>query len=406
MIWESVFIALAQLWTHKLRSVLTLLGMLIGVGAVVSIVSISEGLRRTVYDELGKVGGANFLFVAPQQWVQRDGRWVQAPDYQPMRLDDVERIAACSERLTTVLPLVGKGAQVRHAKATYEAEIQGATAEYPQAWGWPVARGRFVLDRDVARLRRVCVLGQTAAAELFGGADPLGAQVRIDGQRFEVVGVMAERAIFGQDWGHQVMVPVSTAQRRLLGNDEIGGVLVHTQAPGDAPLVIPRILAALRRAHGPHVEYRVESGQGILDQVERTILVMKLVSGGIAGISLLVGGIGIMNIMLVSVAERTREIGIRKAVGAKPRVLLVQFVLEAIVLSLCGGLLGVGAGVGAGAGMASLIARFSDVPFPSVVSAQSAVLSLVLSSAVGLFFGVYPAARAARLDPVEALGRE
>jgi putative ABC transport system permease protein len=406
MIWESALIALAQLWAHKLRSLLALLGILIGVAAVVSIVSMSEGLRRMVLGEFGKVGGANFLFVQSRQYVERDGRWVPVPGYVPMTMEDVDRITACSDRLSTVLPMVGSGAQVRYAKATYDGEVQGATPELARAYEWDVDHGRFLLDRDLTGLRRVCVLGRTVAEEVFGDVDPVGQEVKIGGQRFAVVGVMSERAIFGQDWGNQVLVPVTTVQRRLLGTDEIAGVLAHTRAPEDGPVVIPKILAALRRAHGRGPEYRVESGQGILEQIESTILIMKLVSGGIAGISLLVGGIGVMNIMLVSVAERTREIGIRKALGAKPGALLVQFVVEAIVLSLCGGLVGIGAGVGLGFGISQVIAHYADQPFPSVVSMGSAFLALGLSSAVGLFFGIYPAARAARLDPVEALGRE
>jgi putative ABC transport system permease protein len=403
---ESIFIALSQLWAHKLRSTLTLLGMLIGVGSVVGIVSISEGLRRMVYEEFGKIGGANFLFVMPQQWVQRDGRWVQAKDYEPLVLADVERVAAVSERIDAVLPMLQRGAEVRFEKAVYQGEVNATIPAYTRAFNWEVADGRFLVERDLETLRRICVLGSKVAEEVFGDRSPMGQEVKLDGQRYAVVGVMEEREMFGRDWGTQVMVPVTTAQKRLFGNRYIAGLFIYTREPKDAPRLIPQIEKLLKRKYGRKVEYRFESGKGILDQVERTIMIMKMVTGGIAGISLLVGGIGIMNIMLVSVTERTREIGIRKALGAKPGTLLLQFVVEAVVLSLAGGMLGVGTGVGLGVGISEIINRISEIPFPSVVSTGSVLFSLSLSVTIGLFFGIYPAARAARLNPVDALGYE
>ena len=234
----------------------------------------------------------------------------------------------------------------------------------------------------------------------------MGEEVKINGQRYLVVGVMTERRIFDQDWGDRVILPVTTAQKRLFGFKRIGALFLYFRDADDAPVVLPQVERELKRWHGRDTQYEVQSGRGILDQVEGVILVMKLVSGGIAGISLLVGGIGIMNIMLVSVTERTREIGIRKALGARPATLLGQFVVEAIVLSLCGGALGVGLGVGLGLGISRVIEHYAEIPFPSVVSLSSVLLSLGISTAIGLFFGIYPAARAARLDPVDALSFE
>jgi putative ABC transport system permease protein len=217
---------------------------------------------------------------------------------------------------------------------------------------------------------------------------------------------MEERELFGQTWGDRVLLPVTTAQRRLFGSKTIGGLFIYTKDPEDAPQVIPEIEAAMHRAHGKDVSYRIESGRGILEEIDKVILIMKLVTGGVAGISLLVGGIGIMNIMLVSVSERTREIGIRKALGAKPTTLMLQFVVEAIGLSVFGGLLGVLLGIGLGIGISETIEHFAEQPFPSVVSYSSVILSLGISVSIGLFFGIYPAARAARLDPVDALSFE
>ena len=407
ILFESIFIALAQLWANKLRSSLTLLGMLIGVGSVVGIVSISEGLRRTVIDEFGKLGGANFIFVMPEQWTNKDGRWVQVKHFEPMTLGDVDLVAATSERIDVVLPMLQAGAQVRHRKAVYQGELQATIPAYTRAFNWEVEDGRFLLDNDLKARHRVCVLGSEVKEEVFGERNPLGREVKLNGQRYTVIGVMKERELFGNSWGNQIMVPVTTAQKRLFGSPNIGGMFVYTRKPEDAPLVIPEIRKALKRQHGPKTQYRIESGKGILEQVETTIMVMKIVTGGIAGISLLVGGIGIMNIMLVSVTERTREIGIRKALGAKPATLLLQFVVEAISLSLVGGLLGVGLGIGLGMGISAVIEHYAEVPYyPSVVSLPSVLLSLGISVAIGLFFGIYPAARAARLNPVDALSFE
>ena len=229
----------------------------------------------------------------------------------------------------------------------------------------------------------------------------------MNGQRFTVIGTMEEKKLFEDDWGNRVLVPLSTAQLRLFGRRELNGLIVLTQKPEDVPASVSAIEGALKRFHGPKAEYRIDTGKGFLQQVEQIILVMKLATGGIAAISLLVGGIGIMNIMLVSVTERTREIGIRKALGAKPRHLAFQFVAEAVVLSLTGGILGVLGGIGLGRAISAVIEHYAELPFfPSVVSLGAVGLSLGVSIAIGLFFGIYPALRAARLDPVEALRYE
>ena len=406
ILFESIAVALVQLWANKLRSTLTLLGMLIGVGSVVGIVSISEGLRRTVTDEFGKLGGSNLIFIMPQSHVLRDGRWVPVKRFERMTLADLDLIREASDRIATVLPFLVMGAEVRHGKATYQGQVEATIPTYVDAFNWEVDSGRFLMERDLDRRQAVAVVGQDIVEETFGGRSPLGREVKVNGGRYTVVGVMKERKLFRQSWGNRVLLPVTTAQRRLFGSKTIGGAFIHTRESADAPVVIPEIEAALHREHGRDVSYRIESGRGILEEIDKVILIMKLVTGGIAGISLLVGGIGIMNIMLVSVTERTREIGIRKALGAKPGTLLLQFVVEAIVLSVCGGLLGVGLGVGLGIGISETIEHFAEQPFPSVVSYASVAMALGISVTIGLFFGIYPAARAARLDPVDALSFE
>ena len=245
-----------------------------------------------------------------------------------------------------------------------------------------------------------------AKEALFGRAPAVGREVKLNGDRYAVAGVMEERTLFGQEWSSIVFVPATTAMQRLLGTRQISGVVAVAPSAEEVPRLGAAIVAALQEKYGGRMEYEIDSPANLISQIEQTILVMKLVSGGIAGISLLVGGIGIMNMMLVSVTERTREIGIRKAIGAKPSAVLLQFVIEAVVLSLFGGLLGIAAGFGIGEGISAVIGRYSDIPYPSAISPVSIVIALGISTAVGLFFGIYPAARASKLDPVAALGFE
>ncbi len=404
---DLLLIGWNQLRAHALRSLLTLLGMLIGVGAVVGIVSISEGMRRFVIGEFGKIGGDNLIFVRPLMWVERHGRWIQNTHYEPLTLDDMEHVNALPNRFAAVLPVLVGGMELRHQKATYGARVEATLPSYTTAYDWEVERGRFLDDHDLQRWRSVCVLGTEAAEKLFGTDSPLGQEVKMNGQRFTVVGTMEEKKLFEDDWGNRVLVPLSTAQLRLFGRRELNGLIVLTEKPEDVPASVAAIEGTLKRFHGPKSEYRIDTGKGFLQQLEQMILVMKLATGGIAAISLLVGGIGIMNIMLVSVTERTREIGIRKALGAKPRHLVFQFVTEAVVLSLTGGILGVLGGMGLGRAISVVIEHYAELPFfPSVVSLGAVGLSLGVSIAIGLFFGIYPALRASRLDPVEALRYE
>ena len=403
---EAIRIALGQIWVNKLRTALTLLGMMIGVGAVVGIVSIGEGMRQFVIDEFGKLGGAQFVMITPQYMQLKDGRWVPNPRYKPLTMDDLRVVEQASDRLAAVLPSMMHGANLRHRKASYQSRAAGTLPEFAEVYNWQVAEGRFLINADLDKLRRVCVIGEKVREEVFGLAPFLGRELKLNGQRFTVVGLMEDRQIFGEDWGDQVLVPVTTAQRRLAGNKFIQALVAHAKEREDVPHITAAIEKVLKKRHGPEANYQIISGRSILEQVEQTILLLKLVVGGIAGISLLVGGIGIMNILLVSVAERTREIGIRKALGAKPVTLLWQFVIEAMALSLAGGALGVAAGYGLGEGIARVISHYSELNFPSIVSPEATLLVLALSIAIGLFFGIYPAARASRLDPVDALRSE
>jgi len=405
---EVVAVGLGQLRTNKLRAFLTLLGIMIGVAAVIGIVSLGEGLRRTVMGDFARRGGAGTVLVnPPEQWVRKDDRWVQRTWEEHLTSDDLDAFYEETDQIRAAVPGIGGNVQLKYGKATISAGYTGTSEDFVEGFSWPVALGRPLTAEDVRYARKVCMIGGKIRKDLFGNRSPLGEEIKLDGERYTVVGVLEERVRFGRDEGNQVFIPYTTAQKRYTGNRYLYGITLFIDELDAVEEVADAVRRVLRRRHEHGDEFRVRTSQQQMESAERTIGIMKKVAGGIAGISLLVGGIGIMNIMLVSVTERTREIGIRKALGAKPRHLLVQFVAEAVILSLAGGALGILLGLGFGLGIEQLIRSFDpNTPFTSVVSFLSVLWALIFASAVGLFFGVYPAFRAARMDPVEALRYE
>ena len=404
---EPLFAGLGQLRAHKLRSLLTLLGIVIGVAAIIAVVSLGEGLRREVISQFVFSGGAGMIEVEPpRQWVRKDGRWVRRPWEEHLTAADMAAMQREIDGLHAIVPSVEGSASLQRGKTTVDASYTGTSAAFNEGFNWPVLGGRPLSADDLRFARKVCLLGDDVYGTLFQGANPLGKEILLNGDRYVVIGVLDERVRFGRSEGNIVLVPYTTAQKRLRGEDHFSGLTLFVEDLDAVERVVAAVRRVLRRHHEHGDEFEVETSEDQIDDANEFFRVLQQVGGGIAGISLLVGGIGIMNILLVSVAERTREIGIRKALGAKPRHILGQFLAESVVLSMVGGLLGILTGFGFGLGAAFVIQQLAPgAPFTSIVSAESVLWAVGFSSAVGIFFGVYPAFRAARLDPVEALRR-
>jgi len=390
-------LALADLRANKMRSALTLLGIVIGIASVITMMSMGEGGRRLVTGEL-KGLGSTAIFV--QQDYSRQE--VMLGQGKPLTVQDAEAIrercsAVADVSVTQSSPAVVKfGTQRQNVSATFTDSGLSSTS------GTSLAEGRFLDELDVKARRPVAVLGGGLARKLFGDKSALGAKVKVSGQSFIVVGVMKEqgRTIFGDsaaDMG--VYLPISHA-RRMTGSDRVAAIMVEATDTRSVREACDQINATLARRYGKDPPFMVISSESILKSAETITRIFTVILGGIGGISLLVGGIGVMNIMLVSVTERTREIGIRKAVGAKKGDILRQFLAEAVALCLVGGVIG----ILLGSGGAALIAKL--VKWPTYVSPLAICVAFLSASLAGVVFGVYPANKAANLDPIEALRYE
>ena len=417
-VWETVRVALGGLASNKLRSALTMLGVVIGVGAVIGLMSIGEGAQASITDQISSVG-TNLVFVMPGAMDGgRGGVQGAAGSAASLTQSDAEAAAApgAIPAARYVAPEFSQGTQIIFGDANINTTVSGITDQYLDAFELAVSRGRFVEQADVDKRAAVAVLGSQAAADLFGGFDPIGQRIKVAlpnggaSASLTVIGVLEERGSSMMNSADDtVFVPISTAQTKLFNaRNPLGELLVtriNLVAEFEADsAAADQLTALLRRRHETAAEddsdFTVMSQSDLLSMANQVTGILTVFLGAIAGISLLVGGIGIMNIMLVSVTERTREIGIRKAVGARKSDILVQFLLEAIVLSLVGGVIGILLGIGMGQ-LVNLTGMMT-----SVVTTDSIFLAVGFSGAVGLFFGIYPANRAASLHPIEALRYE
>jgi putative ABC transport system permease protein len=407
---ESIRTALQGLAANKLRSSLTMLGIIIGVGAVIALLSLGEGAQASVTQEIQGIG-SNLIFIMPGS---RDRGPMTTGTTGILTLADAEAIANPGNvpDALAVVPEFDNSATVAYDATNVNASIRGTTPDYPLVRNALPATGEFFTEQHVTSMARVAVLGYQTAQDLFGGDDPIGRTIRINRVHFRVIGVMGEKGGGpGGNIDEAVFTPITTAQRQLFGSRAVSGtswrvstISVSAASEKTVDAAANEITLLLRQRHkirpGNDDDFSVMSQQDILNTAQQITSILTVFLGAIAGISLVVGGIGIMNIMLVSVTERTREIGIRKAVGAKRRDILLQFLVEAVVLSMIGGLLGILLGTG----IAALVERLGLMT--TVVSTQSVLLATGFSVAVGLFFGIYPSMRAARLHPIEALRYE
>lgn len=404
MFWESIIIAFEGLRANALRSILTMLGIIIGVGAVIAMVSIGMGVRDKVQSSIAGLG-SNLLIVTPGA-VSSTGVRQAAGSNNSLTNSDAQAISRQIGGVQAIAPSVSKQYQMVYNNKNWVTSVTGTTPDYTSVRNYAMATGRFLSTYDLDTRARVVVLGKTVADNLFEGVEPVGQTVRINKAPFLVVGVLETKgqSTGGPDQDDMAVIPLTTAQERMLGITYLHSINVQAASPEVIDTVQQDITQLLRTRHklqgDNNDNFTVRNLAAVMATAEEATGSITLLLGNIAAISLLVGGIGIMNIMLVSVTERTREIGIRKALGATYANILLQFLIEAVVIGVTGGVLGILLGVGA----SYVISLFAG--WNTVVSVGAIALAFGFSVLIGLFFGIYPARKAALLDPIDALRYE
>jgi putative ABC transport system permease protein len=403
---ETLSVALEALLANKLRSFLTMLGIVIGVSAVIAMVALGRGAQQSVNQRIAALGTTLLTVQGGQQ--RGFGGIASGTDRAALTLDDAVALEDRAEHIAAVQPEMARSLQLSYRSANTNTSIVGTSANYLEVRRFDLAAGRMFSSVDDAARRRVAVLGAQVVTDIGGlsAEAMIGENVRIAGIQFEVIGVLASKGQ-GAGFGNpddQVLVPIQTARFRVLGNDRLRSVSVLAASEQDIPVTMAEVQKILRREHrlrtGQEDDFTIRSQADFLNTLGETTQVFTLLLAGIAAVSLLVGGIGIMNIMLVSVTERTREIGVRKALGATQGNILLQFLIEAVTLCMLGGIIGIALGAG------SAIVLKTAFGWTTSVDGVAVILAFVFSAAVGIVFGVWPARRAAALDPIEALRYE
>jgi putative ABC transport system permease protein len=405
MKWKNLIkVAFKSIVKNKMRTLLTMLGIIIGVGAVIVMVAIGKGAEQRIQNQISSMG-TNLIMVFSGSAQQRGVH--MGPD-QGVRLtlDDVEKLKKNSTLLEAISPVVRTGVQVIGGSGNWNTSVWGVSEEYLEIRDWKLSSGDFFSATDILAQSKVCVIGQTIVKNLFANEDPIGQQLRLRNVPFKIIAVLKERgqSAFGQDQDDVIIAPYSTVYYRLSGEPHLDQILARAASLDQMDQAQAEITTIMREAHklaeGEEDNFTVRNQTDIASTAQETTKVLTILLASIASISLLVGGIGIMNIMLVSVTERTHEIGIRMAIGARSRDIMVQFLIEAIVLSLSGGLIGVLIGFAA----TYIVHMATD--WNTVIAPANVLLSFGFAGAVGVFFGYYPARKAAALNPIEALRYE
>ena len=399
-----VRVAAQSIVKNKLRTALTMLGVVIGVGAVIVMIAIGHGAQSRIQEQIDNLG-TNMLVITPgstQQGAASQG----AGSFNRLKVDDALLLERESTLLTGVSPVIFSRAQAIGGTGNWRTEVQGVAPVFQIIRDWKLADGSFFSDADLRAMRKVAMLGHTVAENLFPDGGAVGARIQLRNVPFTIVGVLAEKGqtASGGDQDDMVLVPYTTMQTRLAGFSFIGQILVSTASPQQIEAAQAEIRTLMREAHdlvnGDADDFTVRNQNEIADAAKGTTRVMTALLAAIASVSLLVGGIGIMNIMLVSVTERTREIGIRMAIGGRGSDVLTQFLVESVVMSVAGGVIGTAAGMGGAALVGRITGWSTSTPLTAVA------LAVGFSAAVGIFFGFYPARKAAALNPIEALRYE
>ena len=412
-IMQGLSVSLSALRRNKLRSLLTVLGIIIGIAAVVAMVSVGGGLKYFVIAEFDRIGGATTIVLfRPGEIKSKDGKWVRNKTPERLEYQDISAISSFCPAIKNVSGIIGAGGKtVSYRGQNKSVEIEGVTPRYSEGRNWPVESGYFFKDQDLIENRMVCAIGSKVRQDVFGNVDPIGEVLRISDQRFTVVATMIEKGnkMATTNWDNRVLIPLTTMETRFTGKKN-SGLIFWIQAI-DIDLVdqaVAELKIALRRLHKSEEYFDFFIAQEIIKRVGSISKILQLLLAGVAGISLFVGGIGIMNIMLVSVTERTREIGLRKAVGAKGFDIRLQFLLESVLLSIIGGTIGILISSGLALGAALAVTKFliKDAQWPASFSINAAVAAFLVSTIIGVTFGLYPAIKASRLQPTEALRYE
>lgn len=403
MIWNAFILALREIRRSAMRSILTTLGIVIGVASVIAMVMLGDATTAYVTNSISKLG-TNMLIIIPGQ----ERRGPPSSDLTAKRFShsDVEALKREVDRIRGAAPVGSNSMQAVYGNQNYSTTIEGSDNDYFTIKDWVFASGRSFSEAELQGGKAVCVIGETVRRELFGDQDPLGESIRLENFSCEVIGVLESKgaAMFGMDQDDIVVVPIRMFQRRISGNQDISRIMVSAESSSAIENVKTSITALMQERRriqaGAEDDFSIRDMREMVQTLSSTTQMLTILLGAVAAISLLVGGIGIMNIMLVSVTERTREIGIRLAIGALEREVLLQFLVEAIVLSSLGGIIGVVLGIGVGIG----ISLFFDLPL--IFNTFIVIVAFFFSALVGILFGYFPARKAARLNPIDALRHE
>jgi len=403
MFWNAFILALRAIRRNVMRSILTILGIVIGTASVIAMVMLGDGTTAYITDSITKLG-SNMLTITPGQ--EKKGPQSGGSSADPFDIKDVIAIKREITGIRSVTPTGTKGINAVYGNENYSTSIYGSDNEYFVIKDWEFTQGRIFSQTELNAGKSVCIIGKTVQKELFSGQDPLGANIRLEKFSCQVIGVLKSKgaASFGMDQDDLVVVPIKMFQRRISGNQDISSILVSVANEKYSKRVQDDIRTLLReRRHikeGDKEDFNIGDMKDIIETLSSTTKMLTLLLGAVAAISLLVGGIGIMNIMLVSVTERTREIGIRLAIGALEREVLLQFLVESVVLSLFGGIIGIILGISITLGVTQVF----DIPF--IFNDSIVLIALLFSIVVGVGFGYFPARKAAKMNPIDALRHE